>query len=103
MQNHTCNEAFKKIDQICSIDPDIGQKVSVAHSCHWVKIEKLSTHNARIHKIWQGARVALDEKRGQDCMCPEEGCVFSLLTGHLDTWAKVLQFVFLIFVVFFLP
>lgn len=77
MQNHTCDEALKKIYQICSIDPDISQKVSVAHSCHWVKIEKLSTHNARIHKIWQGERVALDEKGGENCMCPEEGCVFS--------------------------
>lgn len=77
MQNHTCDEALKKTYQIYSIDPDISQKVNVAHSCHWVKIEKLFTHNDRIHKIWQGERVTLDEKGGEGCMCPEEGCVFS--------------------------
>ena len=36
--------------------------MNVARSCHWVKGDRLSIHNTRIHNVGR-RRVALDEKQ----------------------------------------
>lgn len=89
MQNHINDEAFKIIYRICGIYPDIGQKVNVAYSCHWVKLEKLPTHNARIYKIQQGERGSPWWKERTGLYVPRIGLYVFLLkwtNGWQDTW-----------------